>query len=367
VEEILSETEHVATALLDTFRAVSADRPKLRRSLLEAGLVLRESSLGYPPLPTTCAVDGSYAIERLLTADLAACAAIAMEGLTPPSEKRYWEQPYHISFIRSEVHDADTATVLRAVMLGSELLLAVQAPHDLVMFDGTLTLPVIYFNQAFSKSAEASDLACSQEFRAKALKFLKAYLTVLRSERSDKNFAGLPKYSTRREIGAHLNWPSHHDDRGLLTLLLESGELTQPVALEQPVQPWHIGVASLPDSEHRDAQSLVHEIVSALQDVRVLYYKPHEWLPALRIEVARHVAENRHRLATVIQGIKHQCATPGMLEPYPLFIADRMVKSLARAVPAFRQVTTQRISERYEGDVGEVFFGMHGYRSESGT
>ena len=56
-----------------------------------------------------------------------------------------------------------------------------------------------------------------------------------------------------------------------------------------------------------------------------------------------------------------------MLEPYPLYLADRTVKALARALPAFRQVTTQRIAEKHEGDVGEVFFAMHGYRSETGA
>ncbi len=55
-----------------------------------------------------------------------------------------------------------------------------------------------------------------------------------------------------------------------------------------------------------------------------------------------------------------------MLEPYPIYLADRTAKALARAIPAFRQVTTQRISEGYEGDVGEVFFAVHGYRTESG-
>jgi hypothetical protein len=47
-------------------------------------------------------------------------------------------------------------------------------------------------------------------------------------------------------------------------------------------------------------------------------------------------------------------------------MADRMVKSLARSVPTFRQVATQHIAESYDGDIGEVFFGMHGYRTESG-
>ena len=56
-----------------------------------------------------------------------------------------------------------------------------------------------------------------------------------------------------------------------------------------------------------------------------------------------------------------------MLEPYPIYMADRMVKAVARAVPAFRQITTQRISEQYKGSVDEVFFAMHSYRSETGV
>ena len=48
-------------------------------------------------------------------------------------------------------------------------------------------------------------------------------------------------------------------------------------------------------------------------------------------------------------------------------MADRMVKSLSRAVPAFRQATTQGIAETYSGNLDEVFYAMHGYRTDSGT
>jgi hypothetical protein len=114
------------------------------------------------------------------------------------------------------------------------------------------------------------------------------------------------------------------------------------------------------------AREIADNIVEGLNRVYIFYYKPHDWLPALRIEAAQNIALNNHRLASVIRGIKDQCATPAMLEPYPLYLADRTVKALARAIPAFRQVTTQRISEKYDGDIGEVFFAMHGYRSEAG-
>jgi hypothetical protein len=366
VEDLLERTGGVADTLLEHFRAVRADRARLQAALTEQRLVRHESKLGYAPIPTTCGVDGSYAIERLLTTDLVVCAAVAMEGLIPPSEKRFWEQPRHLPFIRTEVHHEATATVLRAVMLGFELELAARAPHDLVMLDGTLTLPVIYFNQALTGAVEAPELGCSREFQTNATNFLDAYLSILRAERSDKNYVGLPKYSTRREVGQMLKWPTHHDDRGLLTLLLEPGQFVGPLPLQQPAQQWHLAAGTLPELSRPRAKELAEQIIHALEQVRVIYYKPHEWLPALRVEIAENVAENPYRLACVLQGLKHQCASPGMLEPYPVYIADRMVKGLARAIPAFRQVATQQVSERYEGEVGEVFFGMHGYRSESG-
>jgi len=120
----------------------------------------------------------------------------------------------------------------------------------------------------------------------------------------------------------------------------------------------------------KEIQTQVNEfteiIIDYLEQVYIIYYKPHDWIPALRIEVPKAVSNNRHRLAIVLQGIKHQCATPSMLEPYPLYLADRTVKALSRAIPAFRQVTTQRISEKYNGNIGEIFMAMHSYRSETG-
>lgn len=371
VDEVLGQTSAVAQDLLTSFKEVREEREALRAVLANSGLVIAESSLGFPPLPTTCAADGSYAIERLLTTDLAAAAAVAVEGLTPPSEKRHWELPRHRSFVAAEPHIEDTATVLRAVMLGEELRLVTAAPHDLLMLDGTFTLPIIYFNQALNKAPVTTQLRCSEEFLKSCLTYLEAYRTTLRSERSDKHFVALPKYSTRREIGKELGWPETYDDRGMLTMLLNPGELTKPRLMEHPRDSegnitWHLNTQRLPAQWKRQAAELAAEIVSVLGTLRVFYYKPQDWLPALRIEVSASVASNAHRLATVVQGIKHQTATPSMLEPYPIYLADRTVKALARAIPAFRQVTTQRISEQYEGDIGEVFFAMHGYRSETG-
>jgi hypothetical protein len=246
-------------------------------------------------------------------------------------------------------------------------VLAAEAPHELVMLDGSFTLPIIYFNQAINSAPDLQELSCSRMFLSNCRKYLESYLTLLRSERSDRQFVALPKYSTRREVGNKAEWGKEYDDRGLLTMLLEPGELTQPLPLERPEQEWHLNIGSLPG----EIQDAVHEtadlLPSRLNAVHVFYYKPQEWLPALRVEVPGAIAKNNHRLAIVVRGLKDQCATAAMMEPYPIYLADRTVKSLARALPTFRQVATQRISEGYDGDIGEVFFAMHGYRTESGA
>jgi len=47
-------------------------------------------------------------------------------------------------------------------------------------------------------------------------------------------------------------------------------------------------------------------------------------------------------------------------------MADRTVKALAKALPTFRHISTQNVAEKHVGDIGDVFFAMHGFRSESG-
>ena len=103
-------------------------------------------------------------------------------------------------------------------------------------------------------------------------------LPILLAERSDKHFVALPKYSTRREIGRKLAWPSY-DDRGMLTMLLSPGEMTKPQSFEHPRNregktTWHLNVPGFPDESKQRARTLADDIVAALGSLRVFYYKP---------------------------------------------------------------------------------------------
>jgi len=239
-----------------------------------------------------------------------------------------------------------------------EIELAVKAPHDIIFLDGSLTTPLIYLHQAINKIIETAErTTLSDETVNRFNKFFEHYRIILESKRSDKLWAGIPKYTTKRELGERFNWSSHYDDRAILTTILLPDEFTTPIPLTPPSQPWHLKLPS------GDVNKEFDEI---LKRIHVMYYKPHKWTPALRIEIAPSIATNNARIAILLQGIKYQCGTPGILEPYPLYIADRMVKHLGKAIPAFRQTATKRMTELHGGDIGEIFFNMHGYRTESG-
>lgn len=362
VEEMLSKSEHVGNKLYETFKKIQTNKENMRKQLEEKDILQRDSELGYPGIPTTCGVDGSYCVERLLANDFTACAAVAVEGLIPPSEKRHWPKPYHKVHISPEKHNPDTSIIIRGIMMEMELELAASAPHDIIFLDGSLTTPIIYMNQAINKVLEPEETIIGKLLLEKIGIFLKSYKTILESSRTDKLWVALPKYTTKRELGKEHNWDKHYDDRAILTAILLPGEFTTPFPIEQPNQGWHL---KLP-SRLKELEKFRDEILSSLNKLFVLYYKPHNWSPTLRIEMASSIATNLSRIAVLLQGIKHQCGTPGIFEPYPNYIADRMVKRLGRAIPALRQTATKRMAELYQGDIGEIFFSMHGYRTESG-
>lgn len=365
VEEMLSKSELVGDELYDSFKEIQDNKAKMRKQLQEQNILKQDAELGYPGIPTICGVDGSYAVEKLLATDFAACAAVAMEGLIPPSEKRYWEKPFHRVIIHPEKHDLDTGTVIRGLMMEMELELATKAPHDIVLLDGSLTTPLIYMNQAINKITESNTINTTiigKNLLENFKDFLESYKTILESSRTDKSWVSMPKYTTRRELGKKLGWSSHYDDRAILTTILSPGEFTSPIPLEEPQQPWHLRVPL----NDKKLERLKDEVISTINKLYVMYYRPYNWTPVFRVEMSTSIATNNSRIAVLLQGVKYQSGTPGILEPYPLYIADRMVKHLGSAIPAFRQTATKRMMELYQGDIGEIFFSMYSYRTESG-
>jgi hypothetical protein len=86
----------------------------------------------------------------------------------------------------------------------------------------------------------------------------------------------------------------------------------------------------------------------------------------LRLELSPEVVNNRNRLSILLESVKSQCSVPGLMEPFPLYLADRMVKHLRTALPAIRRTATQEMSLKWTGKYSDLYFAMHGYRTEFG-
>lgn len=154
VRDLVEQALPVATTVGRALERVGALRAELRRRA--AGLIGRKADLEIPREPSVAAIDGSYQVHRLTSVDLCAAAAVAVEG-TSREGRRHWPEPHHRVWVGAVPHQDDTVRLLRARMTEMELDLAWEAPHDLVLLDGSFASLVIYLNQGFAGGVNAGN------------------------------------------------------------------------------------------------------------------------------------------------------------------------------------------------------------------
>lgn len=102
-----------------------------------------------------------------------------------------------------------------------------------------------------------------------------------------------------------------------------------------------------------------------LKELRVVYFRPYGWIPALRLELPMSITNSSSKLALVLEGITRQFFSPAVIEPYPLFLADRMVKSLGSGVAVIEQAVAQQVAEN-STDIETTMLFLQNYRTEGG-
>ena len=372
IEELLKTNEGVGESLLNSMNAIQDSKQDIRRWLIDNQKLRKDSELENVEIPTTCGVDGSYVVERMISTSIVACAAVAVEGFTPPSETKYWPLK-HESVIEVENHESELGTILRGLMKFMEMKLAVNAPHDIVLMDGSITSQFIHINQAISIAEPNVDGYYKTKKIGKKLldeyhEFLKNFKMVMESKKNNKIWASLPKFTTRDELGYEYDalhgWPEKQDDRSVLTVVLMTGEFTIPKKITRTQDNWHLHLPDPPDKRISTLISQNEELMT--KTMNVIYYKPHSYTPALRIELAENVAKDDLRLATLLKSISYQFASYAIMEPYPLYMADRMVKNLSGAMPALKQSALQKVVKGTTASIGDVLYSLRSYRTEGG-
>jgi hypothetical protein len=360
VEQMLQKTNEIGDILQSSMHDINRKREKFRLQLEQIGLLDNDINFGNVKPLVSGGVDGAYAVDRLLGTDLLFAAAVGVEGLNElENGKRI--APNHDVFVYPEKHNPENMISARAIMVEMEIKLAANAPYDIVYLDGSLTTALIHMYKAIN-FIENLNSKSSDKIREDFKDFLISYKKILDLKDSYKYYLGIPKYTSRNDIGKNLHWPENYDDRAILTLILDPGEFTRP-KLFTSEEGWHVRLPY----EDEELRVLMQQVISGIKNLSVIYYKPHPWCPALRIEMPSAIAGDETKLNSILINIKNQCQTPSIMEPFPLYMADRIAKHMAPAIPAYKQIIMNQMTQLNDHNEKDIFFLMHSYRTEGGS
>lgn len=358
VEQMLQKTNEIGGILQSSIHDINQKRQKFRMQLEQTGLLDNDIRFRNIDQLISGGVDGAYAVDRLLGTDLLFAAAVAVSGINEENGKRII--PSHDVFVNPEKHNPENMIAARAIMVEMEIKLAANAPYEIVYLDGSLTTALIHMYKAIN-FIEILNTKSSEKIKKDFKDFLISYKKILEFKETDKYYLGIPKYTSRNDIGKNLHWPQEYDDRAILTLILDPGEFTRP-KLFTSEEGWHI---RLPYKDE-ELKILMQDVISGIKNLSVIYYKPHSWCPALRIEMPLAIARDERKLNAILYNIKNQCQTPSIMEPFPLYMADRIAKHMAPAIPAYKQIIMKQMTELADNNEKDIFFMMHSYRTEGG-
>jgi hypothetical protein len=360
VEQMLQKTNEIGDILQSSMHDINRRREKFRLQLEQIGLLGNDINFGNIKPLVSGGVDGAYAVDRLLGTDLLFAAAVGVEGINElENGKRI--APNHDVFVYPEKHNPENMISARAIMLEMEIKLAANAPYDIVYLDGSLTTALIHMYKAIN-FIENLNSKSSDKIREDFKDFLISYKKILDLKDTYKYYLGIPKYTSRNDIGKNLHWPENYDDRAILTLILDPGEFTRP-KLFTSEEGWHVRLPY----EDEELRVLMQQVISGIKNLSVIYYKPHPWCPALRIEMPSAIADDETKLNSILINIKDQCQTPSIMEPFPLYMADRIAKHMAPAIPAYKQIIMNQMTQLNDHNEKDIFFLMHSYRTEGGS
>jgi hypothetical protein len=359
VRDLLAQATPVAERVSTHLNRLRQARGDIRQRIQSEGLIARKSDLDVPREPSVVGIDGSYQVHRLTALDLCAAAAVAVEG-TSKEARRHWQEPYHRTWVNSFEHSKNATNTLRGLMISMELELAHEAPHDLVLLDGSFIVFVIYLNQGLTSFREAP-APLREEFQRQWSEqhVLDRFLALIVSDRT----VAIPKYSGRNELGSFLKATDlpETDGKTLATIILEPDEYITPLPI------FHFGGEDTEyhfPEEHcsRERQNQMNR---SIENMRVVFYRPYGWAPAVRLELTAPIAASQVKLSMVLEGIKRQLFSPAVTEPYPLFLADRMVKSLGAGVKVIEQAVAQH-AVGASADSEAILLCLQNYRTEGG-
>lgn len=353
LRDLLDGAGDMITRVASLLGPAIENKAKLRQALQDLGLI-RSYSIVEPK--SVAGIDGGFAVERTAAVDLVLSVAVGVEGLSDTTTT--WDSTQYEWWSRVGKHDIDVERLARGTMVAQELAIIANAPHGLRILDGSHLTLVIQLNSALT--------AFSPDMRHEARQTWDRLKTpdALAETAKSPTVIAMPKYDSSREIcdrlAAHIGQELPGDDKYLLGVLLEPGELLVPQQVA--VEPWaslHFDAREKADEPIRDA---FEEAIAPLRDRKLAftYFKPDEFSPAFRIEVKQEVDDTT--LDGICSTIAGQITGPFVREPYPQYLADVMAKSVGLGLGALKTAVQLGLSGLGKPEIAELL--VQSYRTE---
>lgn len=353
LRDLLSGADIIAQQVSDLLGPALEARVELRKGLLDLGLIQRFDETS---AQTISGIDGGFAVERTAAVDMSLAVAVGVEGLS--NTTTHWDGTQYEWWTRITKHDIEAERLARGVMVAQELSIIDSAPHEFRILDGSHLTLVIQLNAA---------LTCeSDEIRGEARRVWERLgaAEALKSVSRLPSVIAMPKYDSSRGITNRLedflgrSIPG--DDKYLMELLLEPGELTVPQRV--PTEPWsslHFNARSAADQVIADAfTEAIEPLVQ--RKITFTYFKPELLSPAFRLELKQEM--DAATLNVLCSTLSSQITGPFVREPYPQYLADVMAKSVGLGLSALQTAVQLDLSRRGRPELSEML--IRSYRTE---
>jgi hypothetical protein len=368
VGDLIEKVGTIAAAMNTTFAELTKDRDAIRKLLLDDGRiapsVLDESAttdlLGL-------AVDGASLVEvdRATSYGVSCVARVGPHQAYSAFESNMFVLP-HLTNIDSL---ASGFMMMQEIMMACET--ATTHPESVVFIDGSKVTFVIKINQFYSSFREENKRHNLDEWRKP--NHMSEAAVILRKFESKNwfddliglpNIVGLLKLVTT-DVLVRAYMPKYYgrfDDKTLAALTLERGERTVGIALRNPeavriveaaekskrqvtaaeldVSPYHLS-AEYPFSEAFEATSKLMTQQNSAHRIEHVYFNAPANGAIYKVETSAALPDEK--FGQVFEWLTEQSCAVDMLEPYPMFVADRFVsEAVAISRDAISEITRTR-------------------------
>ena len=348
VGDLVEKSGRLTGEIHEYVRNIRSNLDTYRSRLLDNGLIKTVRDMPDSQTPTACGIDGVFGSAPALQADLAFAAAFAVEGIPPRAGEKHWDTPVYKTAFYAERNRFGSNGLLRAIAYQMQAVIAAEAPHGVVILNGSFITALTVMMESLPAALRSKEMETGREFISRIKPAVRAFESIVNPD--DRIRVGMPPDDRHRELLDAIQVSEKYDQSLFTALLLSPGEYAGPVPVAQGELS---GVKALSIRDETFA-AVRDGLVASLSGSRVLFYKPHEWTPVLRLEVPESVAGDNTRLAALFSCLNHQCATPGIPKPYPVYCAEKTARILKRAFPTIRRSVTGRLAGLLNDTIGDI-------------